>query len=206
MGLFAVGIFALIQQMGFRILFFRLQKWFFSPTHYSYNSTWGSTHNSSHSNQGEGRLHGFAEDAIPMSMGGRKPVPRPSALLVTHSPRTGKRTRTLAAGGASIGGEIELVQPTTPTSQKATMGERNLQHQRSRSSFSFGANGGSDDSLSVGSDEDSDQEVGRGELPPARFARNPDLVDMPNLTSFSKTATPFSESSDGTSPRMKKSH
>ena len=105
-GLVVVSLFALLQQFGLRLAFYDRQKFFFDPTmsNPDNHDLHDAIDDSENLQRGQGREHGFAEDVIPLSMGGRRPIVRGSSqLLVTNSPTQSNRVHDLEDG------DVELV-------------------------------------------------------------------------------------------------
>ena len=169
MGFFLVGLFAFLQQFGLRLAFYGHQKFFFDPTQnnpddYDYelgNGMDGLRRLNSNDRPlvyGEGNEHGFSEDVIPLSMGGRRPIVRSSHLLVTNSPTSANRPMM----GLEDDGDLELVDVASPMLL----------------------------SMMPPLDEHVVASSPTAQVPPPRFTRHPDLVDMPSLRSLSKVARP----------------
>lgn len=171
MGFFLVGLFAFLQQFGLRLAFYKRQKFFFDPTQqnrddddyddsfYGMNGLRRVNSNNHSLVYGEGNEHGFSEDVIPLSMGGRRPIVRSSHLLVTNSPGSADR-RML---DIEVDGHLELVDVSSPMLSLSRMPPL-------------------DDQMAAASPTT--------QVPPPRFTRDPDLVDMPSLRSRSKVARP----------------
>jgi hypothetical protein len=154
MGLCLLGVLALVQQAGLRLGFYRLQKNFFNPTHQIHHDDEVRNAMDDYSDyKGRGHEHGFGEDAIPLSMGGRRPeVLRKPELWISSSPRSKRLSRDVN----DFEGDLEL----------ATIGQ-----------------------------EGNGEDAPPSQIPPLRFTRDPDFVDMPNLTSNTRVARPVTISS-----------
>lgn len=168
----AMGVVLVFQRIGFKFFssLYKLQKWFFSPT----NSGYDSEEEEEAMQMGQGFEHAFGEDVIPFSMGGRRPHAA-ATLNLRRKRRPGSKHGDDdhddfyedARNGREEHhhGDLEMV--VDPLMMGSPM--------RGRS-----------DSLSSG---------GRKSGPvimdlPDRLARDPDLVDLPNLSSRSKVAVP----------------
>jgi hypothetical protein len=165
----AMGVVLVFQRIGFKFFssLYKRQKWFFSPT----NSGYDSEEEEVAIQMGQGFEHAFGEDVIPFSMGGRRP---PAAATIYLRKRQMSKhgdddfyedTRN---GREEHHGDLEMV-------VDPLMGSPIMMRGRS-------------DSLSSSTG-------GRKSGPiimdlPDRLARDPDLVDLPNLTSRSKVAVP----------------
>lgn len=167
-GFFLVGLFAFLQQFGLRLAFYGRQKFFFNPTqnnHDDYDDDYSigtDEVRSVNSNDrplvyGKGKEHGFSEDVIPLSMGGRRPIVRSSHLLVTNSPTSAERPMV----NLEDDGHFELVNVASPAL-----------------------------SMMPPFDDHVVATSPTAQVPPPRFTRHPDLVDMPSLRSRSKVARP----------------
>ena len=185
LGLSFLGIVLLIQRVSPSSSWrnqwlYKLQRWFFDPTHHNYDEK----ENEELQRASESRPLG-GQDNIPYSMGGGHRISTPSPLYVgSHFRRTRALSRdalfrhhssstngmgAAAAGGdgASATGELEMV-------AQASVG-------------SVGAIG--DSSSDIGDDEFMDE---TSVVSSHRLFRDPELVELPDLTSSSKVAIPVS--------------
>ena len=167
----SVGVVLVFQRIGFKFLFppmYKSQKWFFSPT----SSGYDSEEEEANLQMGQGFEHAFGEDVIPFSMGGRRPHVHPVALRKRQVGVSTENTSDLYVestnGRHESHGDVEMVvDPLSPPSV---------------------AMHGKSDSLSSGGGR-----MKSGPIImdlPDRLARDPDLVDLPNLSSRSKVAVP----------------
>ena len=176
LGTIAFALLVLLQQMGNKYIdsLYRCQRWFFNPRKYDY--------------EGDAIIEYrvFAEDAIPLSMGGRRthhsPIaayPRPARNISEENPNAlpsldhQNRSNQHLENDKSLenqayGGEVEL-----------SMVPKRLAHR----------SGARSDSSSQGSFSDDELSVDTSGIP-ERLIRDPDLVDFPHLKSSSKVAVP----------------
>ena len=169
-GFLLVGIVLVFQRIGFKFLppLYNLQKWFFSPTESGYDNEEEEA-----MKMGQGFEHAFGEDVIPFSMGGRRPGLRqrrqvlPELYIDTSNGHDEHDT-----------GDVEMVgDALVPASLRG----------RSMSSDGLG-------SRQSGSNHSSGRRLSGPIIMeiPERLSRDPDLVDLPNLSSRSKVAVPVS--------------
>ena len=216
------GILMLIQQVfgGYVKLIrplFDFQMWFFNPLHYEdIKTTMEVEENISQSQQhGMGHAHTFGQDAIPVSMGGRRPFVPMSPVRGNNEVRRKKsridddddddvevRERIPLNGSGEHQDEsessnemceIEMTEAKTPPinrefgrgTSRGSAGSAD-----SASSFGFVENVGTTNGI-VGNMEllVNDHRIMEKGLP-SRLARDPEMVDMPNLKSTSKVAIP----------------
>jgi len=208
-----VGLLLLLQQVlgrNFRIIrpLYKFQRWFFDPMHHNHPGGSGYDSNvmgdmSDRSYRGRGHEYTFAEDVIPLSMGGRMASPPRRYFGEGGSHREGAADKIgdpsesddvdddhgdddwLVGGGKSASKnrvkhpiEMEMVPP------------RERARSASGDEFLFG----SGDILTMdelGVVEDAEALlVGSPSTMAARFLRDPDCVDMPDLKSRTKVAVP----------------
>jgi hypothetical protein len=166
-----MGVVLVFQRIGFKFFssLYKLQKWFFSPT----NSGYDSEEEEAAMQMGQGFEHAFGEDVIPFSMGGRRP----------HAAATLNLRRKRQQGSKHGDDDDDFYDDARNGREEHHHGDLEMvvdplmmgSPMRGRS-----------DSLSSG---------GRKSGPvimdlPDRLARDPDLVDLPNLSSRSKVAVP----------------
>ena len=178
-----IGVMLVFQRIGFKFLepLYKLQKWFFSPTDSGYDSEEEEA-----MKMGQGFEHAFGEDAIPFSMGGRRPdnngkSPRQRRQVIPMDDNDDLYME--ATNGQDYDedghpGHVEMVGDTTQM------------RLRSLSSSSGGLGSGAQ-----GSDNHHHGRHRSGPIImdlPGRLSRDPDLVDLPNLSSTSKVAVPVS--------------
>jgi hypothetical protein len=192
LGLFAIFILLLLQQIlgrNLRIIrpLYKFQRWFFDPLEHTLDDMVDDEM------KGQGTEYTFGEDVIPLSMGGRKPF--------THeSPSSSRYQDFFPAAEAWLNGDttndVEL-EMTGRAVTRSSSGNGGLEHERSNGSI----NRMGDESLHHSyHSEESDSGMGslddvKGRLKddmPVRLARDPDLVDLPDLKRTSKVAVPVS--------------
>ena len=193
--MFAIGLLLLLQQVSgrnFKIIrpLYRFQRWFFDPTHCDLQAM--DDFSEAGFPRGMGREYTFGEDVIPLSMGGRR------ATTPTRDDNDNGHGHGISSLFASSGskhyhhlrgqsnGDLELVSRTSS-------------HTRSSSHTKLRGNTGGSSHHSLSSIDESErsfEEFSAGiediDPPPTRLFRDPDLVDLPNLTSTSKVAVPVS--------------
>jgi hypothetical protein len=183
----AMGFILLLQQVMGRNLkvirpLYRFQRWFFQPTQFD----WSQMMEESEATRAIGQEYSFGEDAIPLSMGGRKYGNNAAAALKAGSNFTESRADSwlrvsddhiIDESENLMLGDMELVnrsQHWTPSVKNGSIGL--IQQYEKSASFQ------SDVSDDVG---DVDGSI-------VRMFRDPNLVDLPDLTSNSKVAIPVS--------------
>ena len=168
-----VGFLLLLQQVmgrNLRIIrpLYKFQRWFFDPMHYDSGPM--DDRSEIGSRTGGGHEYMFGEDVIPLSMGGR----RASAVQVIRvGDGTWRSTTTTTAPthhSHHSGGDLEMV---------------------------LRGSNGSHDSGANSEDSDVMLDEMASETTTSRLFRDPDLVDLPDLTSTTKVAVPFIESNRG---------
>jgi hypothetical protein len=179
-----VGFILLLQQVMGRNLrvirpLYRFQRWFFQPTPFG----WGQMVEESEVSRAVGHGYMFGEDAIPLSMGGRK-----YEKNSTVSETVGSSLRNFVGNSwpseideaneiDHMLGDMELVNRSQQrTSPLNTVGV--LRSYAKTSSFHSDCSDADDD----------------GDRNAVRLFRDPNYVDLPNLSSSSKVATPVSVS------------
>eukprot|EP00797_Seminavis_robusta_P003590 Sro1226_g254220.1 n/a (186) ;mRNA; r:19691-20248 len=165
------------------------------------------------STQGRGQPYNFAQDVIPVSMGGRKStgsIMAPGRRFLgnpTSDQVDDERERIPLTASVEIPEEIEanddlheieMTETGSPTRrgcdelQRASSGaSADSGESASSQSHHHGGENGSNSSKVVGNMEliENDHRIQENGVP-KRFRRDPDLVDMPNLKSTSKVAIP----------------
>jgi hypothetical protein len=150
--------------------------------------------------KGQGTEYTFGEDVIPLSMGGRKPFTPPSS--------SSRYQDFFPAAESWLNGEtndVELEMTGRAVNRSLSGNNGGLEHARSNGSIN---RMGGDESLhhSYHSDDDRDSTGAvssddmKGRLKddmPLRLARDPDLVDLPDLRRTSKVAVPVSSLAEG---------
>jgi hypothetical protein len=182
LGLVALTVVVILQQMGYQYIasLFRCQRWFFNPRKYDYEG------NAVFVEDEEGAPFRFGQDSIPLSMGGRvsprsrrnvRPPAAPdvendSDVLVPELSRSGRsdtEPSSSARPNSNNGfGEVEL--STIPSRMRPARAISRSDSQGSLSDEDFG--------------------IREGPVLPERLARDPNLVDLPDLKSKSKVAVP----------------
>ena len=171
LGMLLLGIVVILQQMGYKLFYrmYLLQRWFFNPSKYDY----------------EGDLHDFGDETIsfhfsdngvPISLGGRRTTSSDTSrdgLLNGREELDADRDHSTSSSSDGVDdermGDVELSQIPTHRSLSSSSKMRPTSPPYSNlSSPTF--------------DDDSTYSK--------RIRKNPDLVDLPNLTSKSKVATP----------------
>jgi len=213
-----IGFLLLLQQVlgrNLRVIrhLYKFQRWFFNPMHYDAGDILDDSERTARS-RGGGREYTFAEDTIPLSMGGR------IVNLAARHPGQNKGdagSDILEAGDDELDnalgnplGDMEMVPRDAAASSPPPFRKQAGSHEM------YGGAGGSSQGSWV-DDLDDDGFFGAGgkatgaapqpvparmalaareATPPPRFLRDPDYVDMPNLSSTSKIAVPVSSGSD----------
>jgi hypothetical protein len=184
LGMILVGIVMIVQQMNIKFFdrLYNFQRWFFNPTNHDYEGDMLVVTDSV----------GLGEDGVPISMGGRRTL-AVSQYRDSPSSRDGPKLSSESSNSSSdhdhAVGDVELCEfsgsqmmlgRSTDSSISRNGGERSLDSIRSRSS-SF-----------------DDEDHGPSSFS-KRLMRNPDLVDLPNLSSISKVARPVGGPKNGNS-------
>lgn len=171
LGMLLLGIVVILQQMGYKLFYrmYLLQRWFFNPSKYDY----------------EGDLHDFGDETVsfhfsdngvPISLGGRRTTSSYTSrdgLLNGSEELDADRDHSTSSSSDGVDdermGDVELSQiPTHRSLSSSSMMRPTSPPYSNLSSPTF--------------DDDSTYSK--------RIRKNPDLVDLPNLTSSSKVATP----------------
>ena len=179
-GVVAIGSLLLVQQVFGRNLglirpLYRCQRWFFDPLQHD-DQDWEEN-----GLNGEGHVHGFGEDVIPLSMGGR----RPDMSLTGNG--------ALSFGGDDGGGDSngqhsykDVAPSDHPVEVELTTVHRSpYNHSATRNRRSSSRSSWSDDEF-----------LSDGEGTESRLFRNPDLVELPDLSSSSRVAMPVGHTSN----------
>jgi hypothetical protein len=182
-----VGFILLLQQVMGRSLkvirpLYRFQRWFFQPTQFD----WGQMVEESEASRAIGQGYMFGEDAIPLSMGGRK-----YENSSVGSEVFGSSVRNY--GGSSWHGEFDEANE----SDHHKLGDMELVNRSQHRTPPLRTSGGGgvlrsyEKISSFHSDLDGDDDTNGNAV---RLYRDPNYVDLPNLSSSSKVATPVSVS------------
>jgi hypothetical protein len=215
-GGFIFGIFILLQHIGaIRIKSLnRLPlRWFFHPSghgggpaghdnqgHPAVMDSWDEVEYF-HQERGGGFPHAFAQDAIPLSMGGR--------LMNTNNGSNTSHPQAMKHYAEEPVCELELSEFSSPASVQSTSPHQRLQQPQHsfRSSPNGSIRSNSNGTVGDSSVDSSDQAVVAATLAarlspthhlvdgppiPERLSRDPALVDLPDLRSTSKVAMPVS--------------
>ena len=201
-----LGFLLLLQQISGRRFvpkLFKYQRWFFQPRHFSLDDD----DRDEMSQRGVGKVFSFGQDAIPLSMGGRRMgtvfSDRDDARLMEKAENWLRGSSGVVGGGYrniinkessslvndggmdelelsehDFGGDLELVEPS-PTPSSHNNGTYSRRH-------SFHSSDDADVS------ESDTLEGTQMDGTPTRLYRDPNLVDMPDLKSKSKVAVPVS--------------
>jgi hypothetical protein len=178
-----VGFLLLLQQVmgrNYHVIrpLYKFQRFLFDPMHYQQMRTHEGIPLDDESSRGGGggRAHRFAQDVIPLSMGGRMFADSPSPRRRRYENKTNKDESDRWANSDHVD-EVEMMQVVAPS---RSMSESDLE---------LLVGGGPELSLSNGSPNKI--------VLPERLLRDPDLVDLPGLSSSSKVAMPVGFSSNG---------
>lgn len=167
-GLLGLCFLITCQQIGIPIIppLYKLQRAFFSPRHFDEEDD--------RDNKGQGFQHAFAEDVIPLSMGGRKPMMLPAHDEEDLMEEVQDRGSSHEMSNIHLGGgDLEMVSTADLETPVAFV--------RTRSGLS-----------SDGRIDGSSHSRGMANSLPRRLSRDPELVDLPHLQSTSKVAVPVS--------------
>ena len=199
------GLLMLVQQVcgGYVKLFqplFKFQRWFFNPMHH-HDTIQDEIEEQkiAQARQGGGQEYTFGQDAIPISMGGRPGPVSPRTYLNTNFsgqqvksdnkkewiPLTSSDEQLDDSESSHEDREIEMIQKPPP------MAREHASHHRatSRGSRDSGDSASSFSRSDQMDGSNKDIRIQENELP-ARFTRDPDFVELPNLKSTSKVAVP----------------